>query len=177
MAVDDILIHPRDRDLIAATHGRSIWVMDDITGLEHLNPAALVDTASFFPPRPATAFVMQSLGSIAGVTTFAGKNPPQGAYFNYFLPREIEDGVKFAVADSAGHEVRKLDGGGKAGLHRVVWDLQPDPEGQLHRETYPNQPEFVPAGTYTVTLTAGTATPIKQSLVVKVAPGVELPKD
>lgn len=177
VAVDDIVIHPRDRDLIAATHGRSIWVMDDITGLEGMTTQALSDTASFFPPRPATAFVMQSLGSIAGVTTFAGKNPPQGAYLNYFLPREIEEGVKFAIADSAGHEVRKLDGGGKPGLHRVVWDLQPEQEGRLRRETYPNQVEFVPAGIYTVTLTAGNAQPIKQKLVVRVAPGVELPKD
>ena len=50
--VDDILIHPRDRDLILATHGRSIWIMDDITPLEQLKPGMNTDLV-LFDPRPA----------------------------------------------------------------------------------------------------------------------------
>lgn len=177
VAVDDILIHPRERDLIIGTHGRSIYVMDDITGLEGVTAEVLADTASFFPPRPATAFLIQGIGGIWGQSIFAAKNPPMGAYLNYFLPREIEGGVTLTVDNGAGKTVRKLEGTGKAGLHRVVWDLQPDPEGRLRSETYPGQPEFVPAGTYTVTLTAGDAAPIKQKLDVRLAPGVDVGRD
>ena len=50
--VDDILIHPRDRDLIVGTHGRSIWIADDITPLEQLKPSAIT-TIVLFDPRPA----------------------------------------------------------------------------------------------------------------------------
>lgn len=177
VAVDDILIHPRDRDLIVATHGRGIYLIDDITGLEGMSAEALADTATFFPPRPATAYLIQGIGGIWGQSIYASKNPPMGAYFNYFLPREMEGSVSIAVVDTTGKEVRKLEGGGKAGLHRVVWDLQPDPEGRLRSEIYPGQPEFVPAGTYTVTLTAGDAAPIKRKLEVRVAAGVAVGRD
>ncbi len=52
---DDILIHPRDDDLIVASHGRSVWIADDITPLQQLTPAVRAQDATLFDVRPAVA--------------------------------------------------------------------------------------------------------------------------
>ncbi|HEX3866575.1 MAG TPA: hypothetical protein VHV78_07460, partial [Gemmatimonadaceae bacterium] len=54
---DDILIHPRENDLIVATHGRSIWIADDITALEQLTPSVQAEDVHLFAPRPAIAYL------------------------------------------------------------------------------------------------------------------------
>jgi hypothetical protein len=61
--VDDILIHPRDRDLIVATHGRSIWIMDDITPLEQMKPPTDTTSVVLFNPRPAIMWKNDSSAS------------------------------------------------------------------------------------------------------------------
>jgi hypothetical protein len=175
VAVDDILIHPRDRDLVVGTHGRSAWVMDDITPLEHWNPRALSDSITAFEPRPATAFYYRNLGGLWSQKIFTANNPPFGATLNYFLRQDSGDGVSISIADSAGHTVRKLEGPGTPGLHRVVWDLQEDPKQRVGRPEWNDQPEFVPPGKYTVTFSYGDLSPIKRTLVVRHAPGVADP--
>jgi hypothetical protein len=175
VAVDDILIHPRERDLIIGTHGRSIYVLDDISAWEHWTPRALRDSVTFFPPRPATAFLARTWGGLWGQRAFRAKNPPFGAFLDYFVARSNGDEVGLAVADSAGKTVRRLSGPGTPGLHRVVWDLQRDPLARISRPEWNDQPEFVRPGAYTVTLTPSEGTPVKQTLVVRLAPGVADP--
>jgi hypothetical protein len=175
VAVDDILIHPRERDLIIATHGRSVYVMDDITALEHWSERALRDSVTFFPPRPATAYLLRTYGGLWGQRAFSAKNPAFGAYFNYFVARGNGEDVSIAVADSAGKSVRRLSGPSTPGFHRVTWDLQRDPKERIDRPEWNGQPEFVRAGTYTVTLTLGDLPPQKQKLQVRLAPGTADP--
>ncbi len=175
VAVDDILIHPRERDLIIGTHGRSIYVLDDISAWEHWTPRALRDSATFFPPRPATAFLARTWSGLWGQRAFRAKNPPFGAFFDYFITRSNGEDVSLAVADSAGKTVRRLSGPGTPGLHRVVWDLQRDPLTRISRPEWNDQPEFVRPGPYTVTLTPAEGAALKQTLVVKLAPGVADP--
>ncbi len=55
--VDDVLVHPRDNDLVLATHGRSIWILDDITPLQQMTEAITTADAHLFDVRPATAWV------------------------------------------------------------------------------------------------------------------------
>lgn len=171
VAVDDIAVHPRDRDLIVATHGRSLYVLDGIHLLEHWNASSLADTVQFAPPRAAWAYYPRVLGGKWGQRDWLGRNPPFGAWFDYFLPREVEGGVAIAVADAAGRPVRSLKGPGGAGFHRVVWDLVPDePRDRIRRREWP-QPDYAPEGLYRVTLRAGKARPVERELEVKALPG------
>ena len=175
VAVDDILIHPRARDLIIGTHGRSIYVLDDLTAWEHWTPRALRDSLTLFPPRPATATLARTWSGLWGQRMFRARNPAFGATLDYFVARSSGEEVSVVFADSAGKTVRRLSGPGSPGLHRVVWDLQGDPQTRIPRPEWSGQPEFVRAGTYTVTLSQGEVTPIKRNLVVRLAPGVADP--
>jgi photosystem II stability/assembly factor-like uncharacterized protein len=175
VAVDDVLIHPRDRDLVLGTHGRSVWVVDDVTALERWTPRALADSITVFQPRPATAFYSRLIGGLWSQRIFTAQNPPFGAKLHYFLREDIGEGVSISIADSAGHMLRKLEGPGTPGLHRVVWDLQDDPKQRVARPEWSGQPEFVPPGKYTVTFAYGKVGPIKRTLVVRHAPGVADP--
>ncbi len=175
VAVDDILIHPRDRDLIAGTHGRSILILDDITALEQWKPAVASAPVTLFSPRPATAFHYRTLSAIWGQKMFTAKNPAFGAYFNYYVKEWTGDGISLAVTDSAGTTVRKLTGPGTPGFHRVVWDLQREPNERLARPEWGSQADFVPPGAYTVKLTYGKQPEQKQSVIVRHAPGTADP--
>ncbi|HEY2953904.1 MAG TPA: hypothetical protein VGK89_01500 [Candidatus Eisenbacteria bacterium] len=171
VAVDDIAIHPRERDLVIGTHGRSVYVLDDVTPYERWSEGVLRDPVTFFAPRPATAYLHRTIGGVWGQRMFSARNPPFGAYFNYFVRAFDGEGVDIAVADSSGKPVRKLSGPGTPGIHRVVWDLQREARERIDRPEWSNQPEFVAPGRYTVTLTYGKQPPIKQKLEVKAAKG------
>ncbi|HEX8904895.1 MAG TPA: hypothetical protein VF771_08660, partial [Longimicrobiaceae bacterium] len=103
VAVDDILIHPRDLDLIAATHGRSLYVIDDIRALEMLGDTARGRDAVLFPIRPALAFEpFAGWADSGGNGVFRGANPPAGALITYYVRRLTGDEVKIAITDAAG---------------------------------------------------------------------------
>jgi len=96
----------KDGDLIAATHGRSFWILDDITPLESLTPAMLADTAHLFPVRDA--YRVDWGGSDAGTEAHpVGKNPPSGAIVQYLLKAAGQE-VTVTVLDSAGHVIRRF---------------------------------------------------------------------
>jgi photosystem II stability/assembly factor-like uncharacterized protein len=175
VAVDDIQIHPRDHDLVAATHGRSLYVMDDITPLQHWTKETAAAPVTLFPPRPATAFHARTASGLWGQRMFTAKNPAFGAYFNYYVKEWTGETVSLAVTDSAGKAVRKLNGPGTPGLHRVVWDLQREARERLPRSEWAGQSDFVAPGTYTVELSYGKAAKQKQTVDVKHAPGTADP--
>ncbi len=157
--VDDLLIHPRDLDLIVGTHGRSLYVLDGIQVFEEWKSTTLTDSVSFFTPKPAWTWVARALGHKWGQSQFAAKNPPFGAWFDYFVPQEFEDGVTFKVEDANGRLVRRLTGAsGRPGFHRVVWDLRAgEPAERLTSPADAGQPQHVAPGRYKVTLSAGEA--------------------
>ncbi|MGH7729713.1 MAG: VPS10 domain-containing protein [Candidatus Eiseniibacteriota bacterium] len=175
VAVDDILVHPRERDLIAGTHGRSLYVLDDITALEQWTKATGEAPVTLFAPRPATAFHYRTLSGLWGQAMFTAQNPAFGAYFNYYVKEWTGEGVSLTVTDSAGTTLRKLTGPGSPGFHRVVWDLQREPRERLARPEWGDQADFVPPGTYTVKLTYGKVPEQKRNLVVRHAPGTADP--
>jgi photosystem II stability/assembly factor-like uncharacterized protein len=83
--VDDIELQARDNDLVLATHGRSIWIFDDLTPLEKMDAAVAAGDFTFFPPRAATIFHAVNRRWSAGQKMFTAKNPPAGAVLNYYL--------------------------------------------------------------------------------------------
>jgi photosystem II stability/assembly factor-like uncharacterized protein len=173
--VDDIKVHPRENDLIVGTHGRSIWIVDDISPLEELTAEVLAAPVQLFSGRPATvANRFSPQGWQPG--SFAAPNPPAGALIRYYLSEDLGqravtgagdngDGdakVKLAVLDAAGEVIRELEGPGTAGIQQVVWDLrlappyEPEEEEQSGFSRFfgrPRGPRVLP-GRYTVRLEA-----------------------
>lgn len=127
--VHDLAIHPRDRELIAGTHGRSIYVVD-IAGLQQLTPATIAKKAHFFEPRPAMALGQAPTASAGasgegGHKRFTVTSPVAGADLAYRIT-ESQPGKRVAITitDAAGDTVRTLNGPGTVGMHRVTWDLR-----------------------------------------------------
>ncbi len=106
--VDDILIHPRDNDLILATHGRSIWIMDDITPLQQLNDTVLNESIYLFDTRRAINWRTWSNKPLTSDKAFYGQNPPNGAMINFYLKEPLASGqnITITIADATGQVVR-----------------------------------------------------------------------
>jgi hypothetical protein len=124
---DDILVHPRDNDLIIASHGRSVWIADDITPLQQFTQAVRDSDAALFDIRPAVAWLndQQNNQQVGGQKVFVGENAPRGAAINYYLKSAAAGEVKITIADVNGRVIRALEGAKTAGINRVVWNLAP----------------------------------------------------
>src|SRR5258706_9339878 len=126
--VDDLIIHPRDRDLIAGTHGRSIWILDDISPLEQIGDTTTQGDAYLFDMRPAVSWAVdiQKQITVGGQKNFRGQNPDPGTAISYWLKGNADAG-RISITDISGKEVRTIDGSKTAGLNRVRWNMQGNP--------------------------------------------------
>ena len=129
--IDDLIIHPRDRDLIAGTHGRSIWILEDISALEQMTDQTMTTDAVLFDVRPATAWVsdIQKQITVGGQKVFRAANPDPGTAISYWLKADAGN-VRVDISDVTGRVVRTIDGTKTAGLNRVRWNLQGTPAGR-----------------------------------------------
>ncbi len=181
--VDDIIVHPRDNDLIIGTHGRSVWILDDIAVLEKLAVARAAGRRYLFPVKPAKLFNDLPRNTYAGAAEFWAPNPPSSAVLRYRLPVAVPEfgGVRTArleITALDGSRIRALSGPGSAGLHSVEWDLRiepafpPDDATRLELPAPPPAPRVLP-GTYQALLHVGTlATTIK--IEVALASGLDV---
>ena len=169
----DIQIHPRDNDLILATHGRGVYILDDLGALAQADPATLDADLRLFDVEPATAYRVYGHKGNTGHKFLAGPNPPEGAAITYFLkakPGEKED-VKIAITDAAGAVVREIKGPKEKGLNQASWDLRveppvpPPPAGAGESFFGPPRGPLVSPGTYTAKVTAGAASATRPILV------------
>ena len=114
----------RDNALVLATHGRSIWVLDDLSPLERASESILTSDVHLFDLAPATHFRLYGRKGNTGHKWFAAPNPPYGAVINYYVKDKPKDDVKITIMDASGAVVRDLKGPKEAGLNRIVWDLR-----------------------------------------------------
>jgi photosystem II stability/assembly factor-like uncharacterized protein len=123
--IDDVIVHPRENDLILGTHGRSIYIMDDITALQQLTDAATAADAALLDIRPAVVWTsdIQKAITVGAAKHFRGQNPPRGSAISYWLKSEPAGEVRLSISDVTGREIRSIAGTRTAGLHRVQWDL------------------------------------------------------
>ncbi len=176
--VDDLKIHPRDNDLIVGTHGRSIWILDDVTPLEQLSDEVLTSEVHLFDVRPGVEWHMMDAKTAIGHAFYIADNPPYGAIINYYLKARAgrNAALKIEILDKDGKLVRTLANlPGDAGLNRTAWDLRSDAPA-------PAEPQagrggggggrggggrgiLVPPGEYTVRLSLGTAQLSKKVVV------------
>ncbi|MBX9929067.1 MAG: hypothetical protein K2X99_09160, partial [Gemmatimonadaceae bacterium] len=124
--VRDLQIHPRENDLILGTHGRGIYILDDITALQQFGAVAAND-AELFEVRPAIRWQFWSKDGNLGQKKWAGENPPTGALITYYLKQQPPGAVNISVIDATGRVVRRFTRvPDEAGVNRVVWDLRAD---------------------------------------------------
>jgi hypothetical protein len=157
VAVRDLAIHPRDNDLVIATHGRGIWIIDDITPLRALTPAALASDVVFIRARPTVLKIPAYGGWSNGDATYVGDNPTDEAVITYYLKkRHIFGDMKIEVLDAAGKLMGTVPSTKRRGLSRVRWSMRlkpprvPPAASAAFGAAY--GPRVLP-GTYTVRMT------------------------
>ncbi|HTK74438.1 MAG TPA: PDZ domain-containing protein [Gemmataceae bacterium] len=124
VAVHELAIHPTAGEMVAATHGRSLWILD-VSALRQVRPEVLTTSAYLFAPAPATKWRSEpNVGSIYGNGSkkFFGENPPPGAAIYLSLTKKPQS-ISLKVFDVAGQLVRELPVGSQVGLQRVNWNL------------------------------------------------------
>jgi photosystem II stability/assembly factor-like uncharacterized protein len=124
VAVRDLAVQPRDSDLVLATHGRGIWIVDDITPLRHLTPQLLAQDVAFVSARPAEQRIEANGGWPNGAAAFVGDDPAAGAVITYYQrTRHLFGKLKIEVLDASGHVVDELPASSRRGLNRVLWTM------------------------------------------------------
>jgi photosystem II stability/assembly factor-like uncharacterized protein len=156
VAVRDLQIHPRDGDLVLATHGRGIWIVDDLSPLRALSGEALSKEVAFLPARPAQQRMSAGGGWSEGDATYVGENPPSGALITYYQrARHLYGPIQIEVLDGQGKIVDTIPASTRRGLNRVTWSMQQKPPRVPRAATVSNWgsrgPRVMP-GTYTVRL-------------------------
>jgi hypothetical protein len=178
-AYDDLVIHPREKDLVIGTHGRSIWVLDDTRPFAEWTKAS--GGAHLFSIAPGRLKLYKKDTSYRGQAEFAGENPADGVLITYRLGAG-EDAAVLRIAREDGEVVREMEVPAAEGTHRVNWDLRhPLPGRPDHWERFDDEQlarsvedrgHFVSPGRYTVTLAArGT----ESSQMVEVRGDPEMP--
>ena len=169
VAVRDLAIHPRDQDLVIATHGRGIWIIDDISPLRALTPQVLASPVAFLQGRPTVQRLSAGGGWANGDAVYVGPNPPDAVITYYLRKRHILGDMKIEMFDASGRSVGTLPTTKRRGLSRVTWSMRlaaprvPPAASAAFGAAY--GPRVLP-GTYTIKMTKDTATYTTQLVVV-----------
>ncbi len=124
VAVHDIAIHPRENDLIIGTHGRGIWILDDICYLSQFSQDAFNSEFYLFEPRTAYLLFNSIRGDVYSTSGFRGSNPPTGAGLTYFIRSDLSGDLRLTIHSSDNEPIIELPLHKKAGLNRTNWNLQ-----------------------------------------------------
>ena len=122
LPVVDLVVHPRDNDLVIASHARGFYILDDATPLQHL-ASAMEKEVALFPPMRATRYTPASDTSVLGNRVWVAPNKPYGAIVSYYLGAPAQ-GVSLTILSADGATAQRLAGTGNRGLNRVVWNLR-----------------------------------------------------
>jgi photosystem II stability/assembly factor-like uncharacterized protein len=159
VAVRDIVVHPRTSDLILATHGRGIWIIDDISSLRALTPQSMNEEAAFLPVPDAVQWMETSGGWPQGDATYTGPQRSTNAFVPYYQKtRHIFGDLKIEVFDEEGKYVDTLTSSKHRGVNRAEWTMHlkppkvPPAASALFAASV--GPRVLP-GTYTVKMTKG----------------------
>ncbi|HKK93904.1 MAG TPA: hypothetical protein VJ925_10745, partial [Longimicrobiales bacterium] len=177
MAFNDLVVHPRDNDLVLATHSRGIWIVDDLNAIQQWSDASpggsdmRATRMHLFRPEPAHQIRYDGNRGHTGDMIFYGDNPPRGAVLDFTL---TESGpFAISVHDVRGDEVARLpEQPGDAGLNRVTWNLRHSMGTPRESRFGPSGPLVVP-GAYTVRLAANGVVS-EQPLTVREDPRIEV---
>lgn len=159
VAVRDLVVQPRDHDLVLATHGRGIWIVDDLTPLRTLDGAVLTRDAAFLPGRPQQQRIRAFGGWSEGDAGYAGQSASNDVVITYYQKtRHLFGKPKLEVFDADGNLIDTLPTSKRRGINRVYWSMSRKPPTVPPAASVAGnslQGPRVPPGTYTLRLTKG----------------------
>lgn len=158
VAVHDMAIHPREHDLVLGTHGRGIWILDDVTPLRALTPEVLEADVALLPTRPNIQYIGGGMTWFSGNDEFVGRNPSMAAAIVYYQKRRhIFGDLNVEIYDPDGELIRTVPGGKLRGINRVDWPMRLPPPKVPPASSLimAFQGPRVPEGTYTYKLVKG----------------------
>ncbi|HVT33665.1 MAG TPA: hypothetical protein VHE32_13530 [Rhodanobacteraceae bacterium] len=159
VAVRDMAFQKRDASLALATHGRGIWIIDDLTPLRALDAKTLDSELAFLATKPIQQRINAFGGWPEGDASFTGPNPPNGAEITYYQKsRHLFGKLKLDVLDDKGEVIDTIPASVRRGINRVTWSMRVKPPrvppaAQIAYNS--TQGPRVPPGTYTVRMTKG----------------------
>lgn len=175
VSVRDLRIQARDRDLIVGTHGRGVWILDDIRPIQEMADAE-GQSAHVFPVRKATLWHMYGRIENLGDRHYKAKNPEYGANINFYLAEGDAATAIVEIVDASGALIRTLtDSTAKAGVNRIVWDLGHEAAAKIEGGTGSGTHPYVAPGTYTARLKVKGAT-LETPIEVRADPRIALPQ-
>lgn len=143
---NDLVIHPRDNDLVLGTHGRGVWILDNLNALQSLTPEVLKQNVALFPIPTAEMINYTRNGAHVGNMYFRGQNPVRGAMIDYYLNTKVDKAdIKLNIFDQDGDKVASQSVSNKRGINRAVWNLAMDNDSRA------SGPRVMP-GLYTAVL-------------------------
>ncbi|MBV8812043.1 MAG: glycosyl hydrolase, partial [Acidobacteriaceae bacterium] len=159
VAVRDLVVQPRDSALVIATHGRGIWVVDDISPLREMTPDLMAKDAAFIKARPQQQRLTAFGGWAEGDAMYVGPNPPDAALITYYQKkRHIFGRMKIEIVDRQGKLVDTLPANSRRGLTRLEWSMRLKPPRVPTAATIAGEATEglrVLPGKYTVKMTRG----------------------
>jgi photosystem II stability/assembly factor-like uncharacterized protein len=127
-AVRDLVVHPRESDLVLATHGRGIWIIDDISPLRALTPDLMGKDAVLIEGPPAIQYFNANGGWPEGDESFNGPSRPTDAFIDYYQKRRhIFGDLKIEILDQDGKLVDTIPGSKHRGVNRAKWSMRLKP--------------------------------------------------
>lgn len=158
-AVFDLTIHPKTHDLIIATHGLGIYIIDDLTPLRSITREVMAKEAAILTSRPAIQSYPSMQQSFPGDASFVGENPIDGAVISYYLKnRHIFGKLTLEIIAPDGQVIKSLPTSKRKGLNRIFWDMRykkPKSASAPGLNTYVDVGPTVETGTYKVRLVKG----------------------
>ena len=128
VAVRDIVVHPRESDLVLATHGRGIWIIDDISPLRSLTPDMMEKPAALIEGRPVYQYLNANGGWPTGDEAFVGTGRPEDAQITYYQKsRHIFGDLKIEILNPDGKVIDTVGGSKHRGLNRTTWSMRLKP--------------------------------------------------
>jgi photosystem II stability/assembly factor-like uncharacterized protein len=177
--VHDLLVHPRENDLVLGTYGRDFWITN-VGALQELTPEVLAKDAHLFSIKPSVQRITWSFGAndyLFGQRHLQAANEPNGMLIRYYLKAASSGRASIVIADQAGQEVARLDGTATAGINTAVWNMRRgDGRGGGSGRGAgrgggarggAGLDQLAPLGDYTVTLTIGGMTLTQTGKIAK----------
>jgi len=124
-AVHDLLVHPRENDLVVGTHGRGIFITE-VSPLQELSEQVLAEDVHLFAVKPKVRrnTTASMFDAFSGHRFFSAPNEPAGLVIHYYLKDEAAEKPKITISDSSGKSLRSLTGVTARGIHSVVWTIR-----------------------------------------------------
>ena len=127
--INDLTIQPRENDLVLGTHGRGIWILDQINAIQEVTPDIQKAVAHLFTINPAVMKRMASIRAHTGDMYYRGENPTYGAVIDLWARDSVPRNARVTIHDATGAQLTAvpIDAGPGSGVRRLTWNLRLPP--------------------------------------------------